>query len=139
MTDSWWLKFRRAQKHMVDVRTEARRYAESRPYEFTRIRQPDSQLSIRFRLRITEQPDPVLALILGDFVHNLRSALDHVIVASVPKRHRSNATRFPIAYVDLFAKNADGEFVVNDAEARANFERSIKGRDPSARTLVIPA
>ena len=138
MTDSWWLKVKRAQKHMVDIHAEARRYAERHPYEFVRIRRPDRHNDVRYRTRITEQPDPRIALILGDFVHNLRSALDHVIVASVPRKERNSAS-FPIFFHDILAKDADGQFVVDDPKMRENFERSIRGLDPRARAIVIQA
>ena len=139
MADSWWLKVKRAQKHMVDINREVRRYAELQPYEFIRIREPDRNRRIQYRTRITQQPNPMLSLMIGDFVHNLRSALDHIIVACVPKRYRSNATGYPVAYQDLFAKEANGDFVVKDAEARENFERAIRGLDPRARAFVILA
>jgi hypothetical protein len=137
MTDSWWLKVKRAQKHMVDIRAEVRRYAERHPYKFVRIREPDSQKSVKFRVHVTERPDPNISMMFGDFVHNLRSAQDHIIVACVPKKERTEATGFPIVYKDIFARDKDGEFVVKDAKARENFERSIRGIDPIARTLVI--
>ncbi|MFC1981784.1 hypothetical protein ACFLVN_06060, partial [Chloroflexota bacterium] len=68
MTDDWWLKVRRAEKHMVDINHEAMRYANSEPYSFTRIRLPDSKKEIRGRFHITEQPDPMIAVMLGDFI-----------------------------------------------------------------------
>lgn len=122
---------------MVDIRAEARRYAERHPYKFVRIRQPDSQRSVRFRVHITDEPDPIISMMFGDFVHNLRSALDHIIFACVPKKNRTQATGFPIVYKDIFARDKDGEFMANDAKARENFERSIRGIDPVARTFVI--
>jgi hypothetical protein len=139
MTDSWWLKVKRAQKHMVDIKREAVRYTNTHPYEFIPIRQPYREHNIRHRLRIVQDPDPVLALMLGDFVHNLRCALDHIIVACVPKCDRSETTSFPMSFVDLFAKDPNGDFVSNDAKARENFKRSIGGLHPDARTIVIRA
>ncbi len=136
MTDDWWLKFRRAEKHMVDIQEEARRYASSNPYSNTRIRLPDSQNEIRYRFRITEQPDPVIAVMLGDFIHNLRSALDYIIVACVPKQRRKQAS-FPILYEDIFAKGKDGQFVVKDTYLRKSVETTIKGLHPEARALII--
>ena len=124
---------------MIDINEMARRYSNSNPYEFVRIREPDHKEQVRYRLRITEQPDPVLALMVGDFVHNLRSALDHVIFACVPRAKRSNATGFPIAYKDIFAEDANGEFVVKDDDARASFERQINGVDARTRALIIDA
>lgn len=136
MNDDWWLKVKRAQKHMVDIDKEARRYAEGNPFEFIRIRLSDSQRKVGYRVCITEQPDPMIALMLGDFVHNLRSALDYIICACVPKKHRKSAG-FPILTEDIFATGKDGNFVVNDTKGRDSFESAIKGLEPKARALVI--
>jgi hypothetical protein len=138
MTDSWWLKFKRAQQHMVDIRREARRYADSHPYDIVPIRQPRPQENPpRFRLRITQQPDPCIAIMLGDFIHNLRSALDHVVVAaSSPRSTRKNAS-FPISTEDLWAKDSNGEYVVCDEERRESFLRAIAGLNHVAKATVI--
>ncbi len=132
----WWLKVKRAEKHMVDIQQEALRYASRHPYEFTRIRLPDSQNEIRMRFRITEQPDPMIAVMLGDFVHNLRSALDYVVVACVLKQRRSKAS-FPIIFKNIFAKDKCGEFVVNDAKSREYFETATEGLRPEARAIIV--
>jgi hypothetical protein len=140
MLDSWWLKVKRAQKHMVEIRREVGAYAATKPYEFVRVprpyRKPYSNLNIIHEVRITSQPNPTLAVMLGDFVHNLRSALDHVVVASVPKTHRNTAS-FPIAHADPFAKRANGEFGVKDNDAREKFETAIRGLTPEAQAVVI--
>lgn len=134
---SWWLKVKRAQKHMIEIRREALRYIETSPYEFVRVRQPDGKNRVRYRVRITEQPDPMLALIIGDFIHNLRSALDHMVVACTPRKERSNATSFPCVYEDIFAKDSSGQFVIKNNESRDNFMRAIKGMDRIAQALVV--
>lgn len=77
-------------------------------------------------MRITEQPNPMIAIMLGDFIHNLRCALDYIIVASVPRR-RQNSASFPILLEDIFGTDDDGNYVVNDAERRKNFETAING------------
>lgn len=134
--DDWWLKVQRAEKHMVDINQEAMRYASSNPYSFTRIRLPDSQKEIRCRFHITKQPDPMIAVMLGDFVHNLRSALDYVVVACVPKQRRGKAS-FPILFQDIFAKDKNGQFVVNDTKLRENFQTATKGLHPKAKAFII--
>jgi len=134
--NDWWLKFQRAEKHMVDINQEAMRYASSHPYSFTRIRLPDSQNQIRGRFRITKQPDPMIAVMLGDFVHNLRSALDYIVVACAPRQRRANAG-FPILFQDIFARDKSGKFMVNDAELRAKFETAIDGLHPDAKAFIV--
>jgi hypothetical protein len=132
----WWLKFQRAKKHMVDINQEAMRYASSNPYSFTRIRMHDSKNEIRARFHITNQPDPMIAVMLGDFVHNLRSALDYVVVACVPKQRRKYAS-FPIIFQDIFAKDKNGEFMVKDTQLRENFNTAIEGLHQEARAIII--
>ena len=73
---------------------------------------------------------------LGDFVHNLRSALDYIVVACVPKQRRKSAG-FPILFQDIFAKDINGNFMVNDADGRDRFESTIKGLHPEARAFII--
>jgi len=136
MLTLWWLKVKRAQKHMVDIHREAWRYASRHPYSFSRIRLPDSKRNVLYRMRITEQSNPMIAIMLGDFIHNLRCALDYIIVASVPRR-RQNSASFPILLEDIFATDDDGNYVVNDAERRKNFETAINDLSPEARKCVI--
>lgn len=132
----WWLKVQRAEKHMADIEQAATMYASSHPYSFTRIRLPDSKNEIRARFKITKQPDPMIAVMLGDFIHNLRCALDYIVVACAPKKYRKHAN-FPILYQDIFAKNKDGQFEVKDDCLRDNFETATKGLHPSAKSLII--
>jgi len=133
--NGWWLKIQRAEKHMVDINQEAMRYAESQPYTCQRIRFLDSDDTIWGRFHITKQPDPMIAIMLGDFIHNLRSALDWVVVACSPRKHRYKAG-FPIFLRDVFAKDADGNFVFGDSE-RKSLETCLQGLRPEARALVM--
>lgn len=141
MTDSWWLKVERAEKHMVEIESAASAYADRHAYEFVRVRHPKRDanvaLKIGYRLHFIEEPDPRIAVALGDFVHNLRSALDHIIVASVPAGRRKSAG-FPIITEDIWMRDADGEFVVNDAARRqAEVVTMLRGLAHEAQAIVI--
>ena len=140
MTDSWWLKFKRAQQHMAEIRSEARRYASAHPYQTVPIRQPQRYDSVqRYRLNIVQQPDPVIAIMLGDFVHNLRSALDHVVVAaSRPRSERANAG-FPISTENLWARDSKRRYIIRDTERRKSFLRAIRRLPSQAQALIIRA
>jgi len=121
---------------MADINEEAMRYSNNNPYSFTRVRLPDNQYEVKYHFQITKQPDPMIAIMLGDFIHNLRSALDYIVVACVPKKHRGDAS-FPFVYQDIFAKDENGEFVVKDAKRREYFETATKGLNPDARAFII--
>lgn len=140
MIDSWWLKFKRAQHHMVDIRREARRYAHAHPYRTVPIRQPQRYDNVhRYKLEITQQPDPVIAIMLGDFIHNLRSALDHVVVAATRPRGKRKDAGFPISTENLWARDAERRYIVRDAERRKGFLRAIDGLPPLAQASIIRA
>ena len=135
MTDSWRLKLQRAEKHMIDIDFAAQSYRDSHPYKLEKIihrrRQPASW---GYRVRMTEQPDETVALVLGDFIHNLRSSLDHVVHACVPARNRSQAA-FPVEFSDPW-KRAGRKYEIRDAEVRKRFMRQVRGIDPEAETLI---
>ncbi len=136
MNRDWWLKIQRAEKHMVDIQEEARRYAKSNPYEFIRTRLPDDHPQIVGYFHITEQPDPMIAIMLGDFIHNLRSALDWVVVACSPKSRRYDAS-FPIFPDDPFAKDINGNYMVSNSNQRDRFNSLIDGIHSEARASII--
>lgn len=137
MPDSWWLKVKRAQHHMVEIKRYARIYADSHPYEVVPIRpQPKGHPDTWFySLQITQQPNPMIAVILGDFVHNLRSALDHIVVASVPAQRRKSAS-MPIVLKDIWERDAGGNFVIDDDEAREKYRVATEGLDDGAKAIV---
>lgn len=134
--DSWWLKIKRAQQHMVEINRCAGAYAQRHPYEVVRL--PKSKRNPkRWRYKLVmESPDAMVAIMLGDFIHNLRSALDHIVVAcSVPK-HRKSAS-FPVLYEDVFARDAHGEFIHPDAERREDFRTALRGLERRAHPLAM--
>ena len=136
MLDSWWLKFKRAQQHLVDLRRMARLYAASNPYKVVRVRKSKRQdKTWQYRL-VMDPPDPMFAMVIGDFVHNLRSALDHVVVACVPPRYRKSAS-WPVLHEDILARNPDGTFVHPDSQRRRELLKVIGGLSDDAFTFVI--
>lgn len=107
VTESWWLKLDRAEKHLQELEVEICRYGERRPYLTERLVQPKGQRHLwKYAIRFTEQPDQNIALIVGDAAHNMRCALDHLAVAMSDKRHRALAS-FPIESKPIW--DADGQ------------------------------
>jgi len=69
------LKLERAKEHIRQLETEIRAFHERNPYRIVVEEEPQSGDQI-YRVKIKEQPSPRWATIIGDIVHNLRSALD---------------------------------------------------------------
>lgn len=117
---SWGLKLDRADSHIRQLDDEIAKYIDRDPYSVIRSESCDLHPACwRFVLRIEEQPDPRLAVMLGDAVHNMRSALDHIAVAIAPESKRREAS-FPI-----FVDRRDRQF-----------DRRTAGMSPRAVTII---
>ena len=136
MTESWWLKVKRAEHHMEDIDKMMRSYEASHPYKAERVRQPKGQRHIwRYVLRVTEQPDAHLSILVGDFVHNPRSALDHIAVALAPPGRWGQAG-FPIYTKDIWETDAGGVYVLSDDTARKSFTSKTRGMSTAVIAII---
>ena len=92
------LKLRRADKHLNAIKVAIDRFIASKPYAFVLEADPKPPNYI-IVARVIHLPDEEWGLIIGDFAHNARSALDLLIyqLSQLPitddKRHR---LEFPI-------------------------------------------
>lgn len=91
---SFFLKLQRAEKHVAEAEAMIAAYVSSHPYEVGKGMEGEDGRSVRF-LRFTEQPDNMLAVVIGDVIHNLRSALNHLAAACTP-RENWDRVQFPI-------------------------------------------
>jgi len=95
------LKLGRADKHIIDLELamDGFRFGKEKPYSIGVKPHPVSEIQrvILFVETLKEVPDPI-PLLIGDAVHNLRSALDHLawqlVLANGEKPTRE--TEFPI-------------------------------------------
>jgi hypothetical protein len=98
------LKAGRAFEHLTALRAELQRYYDSKPVIVTKgMNAEQTRRTIRLQVK---SPEEVLYLIVGDFVHNLRSALDHVIYALVTHTLKAAPTSRAIQWPVLETVNA---------------------------------
>lgn len=70
-------KVARALELLVGLDERLHAYLDADPFVLQRHVQPDGETSV-FVLKVTSQPPPDLALLVGEIAHQLRSAVDHV-------------------------------------------------------------
>jgi hypothetical protein len=134
---SWWLKVDRAEDHLKEIKRKLQTYADSHPYEHFREAPRKAQPHVwRYMLRITKQPDPMIAVIVGDFLYNLRSALDHLAVAMAPRKFQ-RLVSFPIFLEDPFRTDRWGNYI--DNKAMASFESAVRGMSAEVIAVVKEA
>ena len=100
MTPGHRLKFNRAAAHFNEASELLSAYVNAKQYVIRRDDDPVSGLTFWFTLD-SEPPDNV-ALAIGDCIHNLRSALDHIVYelsCRTAKKDHVGDTAFPV-YVD---------------------------------------
>lgn len=70
-------KLERAQEHLISLDAATGEFFDTEPYEI--VGEFDTKTSeYLFRVKVLKEPPPRLGVILGDYVHNLRSALDQL-------------------------------------------------------------
>lgn len=135
--DSWWLKFDRAEQHLKEIQAEIATMMDVATYGAVRSpHQSQEHRHIwRYVLRFNEYPDPMFSTVLGDFIHNIRSGLDHLAVGLVPSARKTH-TFFPVQIRDIWKRDAKRRYLVRDPESRRSFRAAIKGMRPEAVTVI---
>jgi hypothetical protein len=134
---SWTLKLDRAEKHLKEFEDDIAKYALRHPYRLEPIPKPKKYEDFWwYRLRVTEQPDPATAVILGDVIHNMRSSLDHLRTGLVPPIRRNHLHYFPTEAEDIWAKNEAGDYIVADDERRCRYLSAVKGMNERAKAII---
>jgi hypothetical protein len=117
---SWRLKVERAKHHFQDLKSELAPYTHNASYELIaanaspKCKEHDGACW-DYILRMDSGPvDPRIALIAGDTLANLRSALDHIASALVPSR-QSTKVYFPLEHEPIWEQDDHG-FVVPDSQ-----------------------
>jgi hypothetical protein len=113
------LKVERARQHIADLETHIAEFHKRAPYLVVREEDPKTG-DLVWRVRVREQPPPSLALLAGDAVHNLRTALDHLMwqLVLANGHEPDDQTMFPIT-ANATRFRAGGPRRMKGASARA--------------------
>jgi hypothetical protein len=108
------LKFRRAEKHLLDAKTATNEFLRRKPYEITRDEESEPG-KLLYWMTLFEDPPSEISLAAGDALHNMRSALDHIVYELSSKRETNpRDTSFPLHTKegDWDKRNKDGTLQV---------------------------
>jgi len=95
VTDRTMHRVERARRHFMELDQAIRDFMDDNPYPTTREVDPERG-GFQFRVWIKKELPPNLGLIFGDFVHNLRAALDNLIYESALQKHPNpGSTKWP--------------------------------------------
>lgn len=114
-------KIKRAEKHINEIEDELLAFGNKNPYKVTAERDSNTRELIYRMVEVGDPPD--IAAAVGDALHNLRSALDHVICAF--SSNVNGSTGFPL--IDP-AKKA--------SERKNTFDSKISSLSPDGKKIV---
>lgn len=119
-------KLNRAKEHLDAIGAEGEAFLKSQPYSVVGQFEAERHEWVQ-RFKVREDPPLRLGVLVGDFVHNLRSALDHLVYAlteldgGTPDRW----TQFPISKTENdFNSVVSRQIPALSAEHRAKIERA---------------
>jgi len=119
-------KLQRAEAHIDTLHAKIGTFLKGEPVPYGLIPEVDVQASkALWRLRVIEEPPLEWSTITGDYVQNLRAALDHLIWVLVKANgfEPTNSNAFPIFDVKPPDKSSHGE--------RQRWNRQVYGLHPS--------
>lgn len=130
------VKLRRADKHLEDLHSIITAWAADGPYE-AEHRVEGKRGEHVYRLRFTEEPDEMAAAVVGDFLNNVRSALDYLMAGLVPSARRGRVY-FPIVEANPFLRDPHNprKYLERRPEARRRWKTYTQGVEPDALCLI---
>lgn len=117
------LKLARAAVHVEEFKRRSQEYLSSCDYDFTGETYNDHRIA---RLSISPLPERDLAIVAGDVLYNVRSCLDQVAAALVPRKHRRDVM-FPI-----FHEGVWDEEIKEKADAAHRWQKLVGLVHPDA-------
>jgi hypothetical protein len=122
-------KIERASQHLRELEEKVAQWGDETPYRIDREVDPETEERI-LRLSVVRPPEVEdWGAIIGDVVHNLRSALDHLVCALVRQAnpsHQCGGTAFPVLLEEGGWEGALKKLPGLDAWAL----RTIQGQQP---------
>jgi len=128
---SYIRKISRAEKHLEDLKPIISNYIDSRPYVLTK---DSSDESCPYRIHMTSSVPRDISLISGDFIYNIRSALDHLAAALNPPSRRRRVY-FPIFWKGVWEEFSEGEDQGKLGDRR-NWNSSTREMAPEAVEII---
>jgi len=133
---TWWVKLRRAEKHLAEFKGEFDRLRDTdHPYDVVPGVQTDehgSFLIVRGHL-LPFAGDDELAAVVGDVVANTRDSLDHIETALTG----SDEAHFPILRDDIWKRDIDPSTRRDRNKSRRDrFKKDTHGMPGGAFTLI---
>ncbi len=119
------LKIERADKHIGDLNIVLRAFIDSRPYTVGTKNDPQTRRLIYYVVKAKPIPTEA-ALIAGDILQNLRTALDYLVCALVRANGKSDKmSAFPITDEEPVSK-----------QQKARFDAKIEGVRDEAKKII---
>jgi hypothetical protein len=144
MEEPWTTKLARAREHIESLAAEVDDYLATQPARLDVIEPTVEQPAYQLRIRVDREPPPRWSAVVGDVIHNARSALDsfgyHLVTQSSPTRLSEKQLRqvsFPIATTEQQFASWNWHAGVVSTETR----RVVRSVQPFAQVegLDLPA
>lgn len=132
MTESWRLKLQRAQQHLENISGRLAAIApepRERTFRVESERRQDAQWYFSVHLDIGF--DAMLPVVIGEFLFNVRSSLDHIACATAHPR-----SQFPIFTPNIWDEEAQGEHRRRLKDMRRKFDTWTNGMNADVLAIV---
>ncbi|MFJ6359235.1 hypothetical protein [Pseudarthrobacter oxydans] len=130
-------KVARAREHLLQLDEEIGTYLDLEPITLVRQIQPDGETSA-IAVQVVTPPPVLLSLLVGEIVHQLRSAVDHIAYGLVLAAGNTptRRTSFPVCISQPNQLTVAGG-VSSEAQIRVEEVQPYRQGDPTAHPLYV--
>ena len=129
------LRLERANLHLSELERLVNLYTAGRPYAVSHSIEGEFVEHV-YKLQFTGRPDEHISVVVGDFLHNLRSALNYLMVGLVPSA-RKRKTQYPLFDKDPFVRESGSrKYVERNAAGRRVWHEYTDGVRPEVLAIV---
>lgn len=130
---SWRLKTFRAHEQLQEIKTYIEQVAGSDPRTL-RVDHREEAGRWKYSIHHDVEISPIFAVVIGEFLFNLRSALDHVAVACGGMK-----AQFPIFREDPWERTESGAYIEARASRRNDWKNWTRSMPPAIKAIIKEA
>jgi hypothetical protein len=137
VTESWWLKLGRADDHLKNIDKKLTAMSNPSPRRVRvekHVRNGEWIYSIHHDLAVPE----ILPVIIGEFLFDVRSALDHIMAACVTPG-AEDKSQFPIFTQDIWRQGSSAQEIKRLESSQATWNRYTQGAKPAVIAFLKKA
>ncbi|MDA8373608.1 MAG: hypothetical protein M0Z91_05070 [Actinomycetota bacterium] len=130
------LRLERAEEHLNEIESLVGAFAAQEPFRLQEARDAQTGEWV-YALELALSPSDKIPVVVGDFLHNVRSALNYLLIGMLPTTKHHRSLQYPISLKDPFGRDpATRRYLDRDPRVRRPWRILKSELQPGAYKIV---